>query len=230
MKNNKPNHLVSIISEMEKSVINEHDIQHKLNHYLVKHKQLIQFSEIFHFVRYDFCRLNFIVGARCLNDEILWAGLARNLMEELGGKSGISHNQLYRNFLKSIGTKPEAELQCPAFARDFNDSWEEFARNAPLIEALAAIAIYEIFDVPDYQMLLELLEQAKVPEEGLIFFRVHANAHHFAMFEDTVAWILTQEGGQEAFDRAQYFVFETQRKMWIGLTECLETKQLVAAN
>ena len=151
-------------------------------------------------------------------------------MEELGGKSGVSHNQLYRDFLKSIGSKPEAELKCPAFARDFNDRWEEFARNAPLIESLAAIAIYEILDVPDYQMLLELLERAKIPEEGLIFFRVHANAHHFAMFEDTVAWILTQEGGQEAFDRAQDFVFETQRKMWIGLTECLQSKQLVATN
>lgn len=226
----KTHFLIGSILASEESSIKENNIDGALSNSVVKPDDLIKFAESFYFIRYEFCKLNFIVGARCCNDEILWAGLAKNLMEELGGKSGITHNQLYRDFLRSIGARTEDKLECPAFAQDFNSSWEEFARTAPLMEALSAIAIYEIFDVPDYQMFLEILERAKVPEEGLIFFRVHANAHHFEMFEDTVAWILTQEGGQEAFDRAKDFVFETQRKMWIGLTECLQSKQLVTAN
>jgi pyrroloquinoline quinone (PQQ) biosynthesis protein C len=222
-------HLIVSIMNREKSEIDKLKITEVLGK-SIDIGSLVKFGEIFHFVRYDFCRLNFIIGARCCNNERLWAGLAKNLIEELGGKRGPTHNQLYRDFLQSIGARQEEKLECPKFAQEFNNSWEEFARTSPLIEALSAIAIYEIFDVPDYQMFLEILERAQVPEEGLIFFRVHANAHHFEMFEDTVEWILQQEGGQEAFDKATEFVFETQRKMWIGLTECLETKQLVTAN
>jgi pyrroloquinoline quinone (PQQ) biosynthesis protein C len=222
-------YIINIMMERENFIINELKIAMMLDT-SIKKNGLVDFGEVFHFIRYDFCRLNFIIGARCCNNERLWAGLAKNLMEELGGKHGITHNQLYRDFLQSIGARPEEKLECPKFAQDFNNTWEEFTRNAPLMEALSAIAIYEIFDVPDYRLFLEVLEQAKVPEAGLTFFRVHANAHHFEMFEDTVEWILQQEGGQEAFDKATEFVFETQRKMWIGLTECLQSKQLVTAN
>jgi Iron-containing redox enzyme len=221
--------IISLILNSEKLFINT-NVCEELTACILNSSKLVEFGEGFYFIRHDFCKLNFIVGARCSNDEMLWSGLAKNLVEELGGKSGISHNKLYCDFLKSIEARTENELDCPTFAQEFNDRWEEFARTAPLMEALSAIAIYEIFDVPDYQMFLEILERAKVPKEGLIFFRVHANSHHFEMFEDTVAWILTQEGGQEAFDRAKDFVFETQQKMWIGLTECLQSKQLVTAN
>lgn len=223
------NHLITDIINREYSITTSLNIGNRLTS-LVNEGGLVNLGEVFYFVRYDFCRLNFIVGSRCCHDERLWAGLAKNLIEELGGKRGLSHNQLYRNFLHNVGARPEEELECPKFAQDFNDIWENFTRNAPLMESLSAIAIYEIFDVPDYRLLLEVLEQAKVPESGLTFFRVHANAHHFEMFEDTVEWILQQPGGQAAFDKATEFVFETQRKMWIGLTECLQSKQLVATN
>jgi pyrroloquinoline quinone (PQQ) biosynthesis protein C len=223
------NCLITSIILREQSIIDRLQIKQMLTR-ISNHDFLIEFGESFYFIRYEFCRLNFIIGSRCCNNERLWAGLAKNLMEELGGKRGPTHNQLYRDFLQSIGARPEEKLECPKFAQEFNDTWEKFARHAPLMESLSAIAIYEIFDVPDYRLFLEVLEQAKVPESGLTFFRVHANAHHFEMFEDTVEWILQQEGGQEAFDKATEFVFETQRKMWIGLTECLQSKQLVTAN
>lgn len=222
-------HLINSIMEREKSMITELKIRDVLSSVTSK-GDTVEFSEAFHFVRHEFCRLNFIVGARCPNNELIWAGLAKNLIEELGGKQGSTHNQLYRDFLRCVAARPEEKLECPKFAQDFNDTWENFARHSPLMESLSAIAIYEIFDVPDYRLFLEVLEQAKVPESGLTFFRVHANAHHFEMFEDTVEWILQQEGGQEAFDKATEFVFETQRKMWIGLIECLQSKQLVTAN
>jgi pyrroloquinoline quinone (PQQ) biosynthesis protein C len=220
--------LVENIFRQEELLIKESGIKYFLQEYLLNAENLKDFSESFYFIRADFCCLNFTIGERCHTDERLWSGLARNLMEELGGHGGQSHNQLYRNFLSSIGAKSEQDLQPPEFTKVFNNSWRSFAKNAPLMEALSAIAIYEIFDVPDYKLFLDVLTEAKVPEEGLHFFRVHANAHHFAMFEDTITWLMEQEGGEQAFANASEFVFDTQRKMWLGLIECLQQKQTLA--
>jgi pyrroloquinoline quinone (PQQ) biosynthesis protein C len=220
--------LVESVFLKEELLIEEVGIKSLLRNYILKPEGLQSFAESFYFIRADFCCLNFTIGERCHSDERLWSGLARNLMEELGGHGGQSHNQLYRNFLSSIGARKEQELKSPEFAKAFNNAWRDFAKNAPLMEALSAIAIYEIFDVPDYKLFLDVLTEAKVPEEGLHFFRVHANAHHFAMFEDTITWLMEQEGGEQAFANASEFVFDTQRKMWLGLIECLQQKQTLA--
>jgi pyrroloquinoline quinone (PQQ) biosynthesis protein C len=222
--------LVDQIKTAEESIINQLNLNIILSEHTKNFQKIIDFAECFYFVRVDFCCVNFAVGERCHNNEHLWGGIARNLIEELGGKGGKSHNQLYRDFLASVSARPEEEIECPQFAAEFNSSWRDFAKKAPLVEALSAIAIYEIFDVPDYKLFLDVLERAGVPDKGLHFFKVHANAHHFEMFEDTITWVMEQEGGQEAFDKATEFVFETQRKMWIGLTECLQSKQLVTTN
>jgi hypothetical protein len=225
MKNrNHLTHLVNKIIQEEELLTSETCSEQSLLHVVKNANGLRNFSGAFYFIRYDFCCLNFVIGERCHQDERLWGGLAKNLMEELGGNGGRSHNQLYRDFLACVDAGSEQSLQCPSFAHEFNKNWREFAKSAPLMEALSAIAIYEIFDVPDYQLLLRVLEQAGVPEEGLHFFRVHANAHHFEMFEDTVTWLMEQEGGEEAFARAREFVFTTQRKMWQGLIADLQAK------
>lgn len=220
---NSLDHLVNKIIQREEDFVEEINLESSLVSTL-SNRGISDFAESFYFIRYDFCCLNFIIGERCHQDEKLWAGLAKNLMEELGGKSGISHNQLYRDFLSCVGAGAEKSLQSPVFAKEFNDAWRDFAKNAPLMEALSAISVYEIFDVPDYQLLMRVLEKAGVPEKGLIFFRVHANAHHFEMFEDTVTWLMEQEGGKEAFEKGKEFVFTTQQKMWQGLIENLQTK------
>jgi pyrroloquinoline quinone (PQQ) biosynthesis protein C len=216
--------LVNQIKAREESIIDELILDSILGKCTNNYRKIIDFAEYFYFVRVDFCCVNFAVGQRCNNNERLWGGLARNLIEELGGKGGKSHNQLYRDFLACVGAKPEEELECPQFAAEFNSSWRNFAKKAPLMEALSAIAIYEIFDVPDYKLFLDVLERAGVPDKGLHFFKVHANAHHFEMFEDTITWLMEQEGGEAAFANATEFVFNTQRKMWEGLIECLEAK------
>jgi pyrroloquinoline quinone (PQQ) biosynthesis protein C len=220
--------LVESVFLREELLIEEIQVKSFLQTAVSKVGNLRSFAESFYFIRADFCCLNFTIGERCHADERLWSGLARNLIEELGGHGGQSHNQLYRNFLSSVGARNEQELKSPEFAEIFNNSWRSFAKNAPLMEALSAIAIYEIFDVPDYKLFLDVLTEAKVPEEGLHFFRVHANAHHFAMFEDTITWLMEQEGGEQAFANASEFVFDTQRKMWLGLIECLQQKQTLA--
>jgi pyrroloquinoline quinone (PQQ) biosynthesis protein C len=220
--------LVSQFSAREESLIEETQIKVFLTEYNSNPANLSHFAESFFFVRANFCGLNFTIGERCHTNERLWSGIVKNLMEELGGQKGKSHNQLYREFLSYAGAKSEQELKAPEFANIFNAEWTDFVKNAPLMEALSALAIYEIFDVPDYQMLLDVLKESGVHEKGLIFFRVHANAHHFEMFEDTITWLMEQEGGEQAFANASEFVFDTQRKMWLGLIECLQQKQTLA--
>ncbi|MEL6159893.1 MAG: iron-containing redox enzyme family protein [Cyanobacteria bacterium J06627_32] len=213
--------LVAEIATKEKTVLKELALQERLKEAVATENGIIKFAEAFYSVRYDFCRLNFIVGERCCNNEVLWSGIAKNLYEELGGKSGLSHNQLYRNFLSCVGARQEGSFQDPEFARRFNLSWEVFCRQSSIEEALLAIAIYEIFDVPDYQLLLEVMDDRKVPKKGLTFFKVHAVSEHFSMFEDTVAWLKKQEGGEKAFVKAKNFVFQTQTRMWKELLDHL---------
>jgi hypothetical protein len=214
---NSLNLIVESIINEEKSVLAELDLENYLSREVQDPEKLKQFAQIFYFVRYDFCRLNFILGERCGTNEFLWAGLARNLYEELGGKSGDSHNKLYQDFLASIGCDPEESLPRPEFTHQFNLTLENYCRNAPLSEALSAIAIYEIFDIPDYQVLLRVMKKAGVSQQGLRFFQVHAVANHFELFEDILPWLKEQEGGEAAFARAKDVVFQTQTQMWRGL-------------
>ncbi|NJM71217.1 MAG: iron-containing redox enzyme family protein [Scytonema sp. RU_4_4] len=215
--------LVESIIAKEESILSELDLEHYLDNTMSQKDGLKRFAEAFYFVRYNFTRLNFILGERCgANEEFLWAGLAKNLMEELGGIKGPSHNQLYRDFLSCVGIHSEKSLREPIFAYQFNASWEKFCRDASLPEALSAIAIYEIFDKPDYALLLRVIEKAGVAKRGLRFFTVHAVAEHFNLFEDTISWLSKQEKGEEIISNGINFVFRTQRMMWAGLLNTLD--------
>ncbi len=213
--------LVEFIVSAEENILSELAVELHLCNTMASEEGLKRFAEAFYFVRYNYCRLNFILGERCGVNEFLWAGLAKNLIEELGGRKGASHNQLYRDFLSCIGANSEEFLRPPLFTYKFNTLWEKFCREAPLLEALSAIAIYEIFDKPDYALLLRVIQKTGIPERGLRFFKVHANAEHFDMFEDTIYWLSKQERGEEILNNGINFVLQTQRMMWEELLRSL---------
>ena len=216
--------LVQTIISEEETIIRELELEKILSKVTSTPIGLKKFAENFYFIRYDFCRLNFIVGERCCHNEFLWSGIAKNLIEELGGKKGVSHNQLYRDFLRCVGITSEKELKEPDFATQFNQSWETFCRTSSVAEALSAIAIYEIFDKPDYKLLLNIMKNAGIPKQGLHFFQVHSVAEHFEMFEDIISWLMIQDGGEKAFLTSKNFVFQTQKKMWLDLLVSLTNK------
>jgi pyrroloquinoline quinone (PQQ) biosynthesis protein C len=214
--------LVESVIAKEEYILSELAVEDHLCNTMTSAEGLKRFAEAFYFVRANFCRLNFILGERCGLNEFLWGGLAKNLIEELGGKKGVSHNQLYRDFLVCAGINSEESLREPLFAYQFNASWEKFCRDATVLEALAAIAVYEIFDKPDYALLLRVVQKAGVAKRGLRFFKVHADAEHFEMFEDVISWLSKQEAGEEIINHAINFVFQTQRMMWTGLLNSLD--------
>ncbi len=185
---------------------------------------LTDFASSFYFVRYGFYRLNFIVGARSGPDELFWGGLAGNLAEELGGFKTASHNALYRDFLSEAGVPTEKGLRQPRFTIRFNRHWEHFCAKAPFPEALAAIAVYEVLDQPDYALLLGLMRGAGVGKRGLVFFEVHAHAKHFDLFEGSMSQLWKSSKGRGALHKAAHFVNSTQGMMWNGLLGHLERR------
>jgi pyrroloquinoline quinone (PQQ) biosynthesis protein C len=215
---------VAAIAGRELEILEDRNVESALIRHFNTPNGLQKFAVGFYFIRVHFVKINFIIGARCPTHELYWAGLAHNLMEELGGESGPSHNELYRWFLNDAGIADENSLSCPKFAAGFDKKWEDYARNAPLEDALGAVAVYEIFDNPDYQMLLDVMSHTGVSERGLVFFKVHAKAAHFELFEDYFRHVSNQPGGTKALKKATDFVLETQKEMWSGLLDYLAAK------
>ncbi|NJO93538.1 MAG: iron-containing redox enzyme family protein [Hydrococcus sp. RM1_1_31] len=168
---NKLSNLVKEVIAEEEAILIELDVENRLCEVVTKSEGLKQFARLFYFVRCDFPTLNFIVGERCGTNEFLWSGLARNLIEELGDGKAPSHNQLYRNFMDCVGASTKDLVDEPLFSSKFNENWRKFCRESPLEEALSAIAVYEIFDQPDYKLFLRAMQKAGVPEAGLDFFK-----------------------------------------------------------
>lgn len=208
---------VKSVTDAELKVIGDLAVRDRLVQHLKSGEALRKFATGFYFVRVHFVKINFIVGSRCPSHELYWQGLAHNLMEELGGEAGPTHNELYRWFLKEADIENEDSLRCPGFAEDFDGAWENYSREAPLEEALGAIAVYEIFDNPDYQMLLNVMSRAGVSARGRVFFKVHAKAAHFELFEDYFRHVSQKHGGMDSLQRATNFVVKTQKNMWSGL-------------
>jgi hypothetical protein len=211
------------VIESEEKIFKELDLADRLFRICGTREGLKKFAEAFYFVRYKFYKLNFIVGARSDPDERSWRGIVENLMEELGGShDGVSHNELYRRFLAEAGGAPEGQLTEPLFAKEFNDGWEHYAYNAPFDELLAAIAVYEILDNPDYQLLLTITQNTGVSGKGLVFWKVHAGAVHFALFEEFANRMFATPGGAAIIEKAAGYVLAVQRKLWVDLLRHLE--------
>lgn len=208
----------------ERLLLERLDVKRKLERIVSSPRGCAAFATNFYFVRYNFYKLNFIIGSRSSPDENYWSGLVHNLYEELGGVHGKSHNELYREFLREVGVSSELDLTEPAFAVTFNRNWEDHCITAPFIEALTAIAIYELLDQPDYKLLLDVMQGAGISQNGLRFFQVHACAQHFELFEETVVRLLTNEDQQIAISRACSFVNSSQKQMWSGLLAQLENR------
>lgn len=209
------------VIQQETSLLSNLNVQERLSKILETDAGRTAFAEAFYFVRYDFYRLNFIVGARSDSHERNWTGLVHSLYEEAGGVNGRSHNQLYRDFLAEAGIESEYTLKTPTFARKFNKSWEDYCVESPFAEALSGLAIFEILDRPDYAMLLEVVKSTGVSPKGRLFFRVHAEAEHFDFFEEIVCSLGKSVAGRKSLENAAEFVNQNQKQMWKGLLRYL---------
>ena len=184
------------------------------------------FAKEFYFLRCNFYKLNFIVGAKCPPHEKYWSGLTENLVEELGGEFKITHNQLYRDFLWEAAELKEEDLVTPPhYTITFNGSWEGYCIERDFEEGLLAIGLYEALDVPDYELMERALRATtNLSEKGLRFFTVHAKAQHYSMFENIIDEIQDREGKTDLVAQATNFVIKTQRFMWTNLLQNLEQR------
>lgn len=216
------------VVEMESQVLADLDVEKRLQKVVGTTEGMSLFAEAFYFIRYDFCKLNFIVGAKCPPHEKYWSGLVKNLLEELGGGMFKTHNQLYRDFLLETTGKKENMLAQPKFAQDFNEMWELYCKQNSYKHGLLAIGLYEALDNPDYQLLYTCVKYANVSDLGSKFFVVHANADHYEMFEDIIEEIDEGEDTKKLEEEVLCFVIETQKYMWESLLEWLEKNLTIA--
>lgn len=208
-----------IVNE-ELTLLEELNVSSRLETILSSQEGLKLFAEVFYFIRYDFCKLNFIVGSKCPPHEKYWSGLTENLLEELGGGKYPTHNQLYRDFLFEVGHEKESELTPPDFTEHFNNQWENYCTNKTYQEGLAAIGLYEALDIPDYKLLYKAVKNTGLSGHALLFFSVHAKAEHFEMFSDVLEEV--EADNNALVNSSIRFVIETQRFMWSNLLLFLE--------
>jgi len=210
------------VAQKEVQLLSELRVEERLTSIMRVPGGMGLFSEVFYFIRYDFCRLNFIVGAKCPPHEMYWSGLVKNLLEELGGGRFKTHNELYREFLFETTGKTEGMLSQPAFAEEFNRHWEDYCLKSSYKHGLLAIGLYEVLDNPDYQLLFSCVKSGNLSAEGAKFFVVHAQAEHYEIFEDIIEEIDKGEGTEDIVEEALEFVIDTQQFMWSSLLSWLE--------
>ncbi len=209
------NSLQQTAEQVERDVLEQLRVGERISSLTKTPNGLAAFAEAFYFCRVGFVRLNFILGERCASDERLWVGLARNLWEEAGAGSTPPHNELYRRFLEHSTVRPESELVAPAFAEHFDRRWESFVRDADILDALFAFAVYEALDAPDYQMLFHALS-GNVQPKPLEFFKVHTEVRHVELFDEALA-VVPKSRQSTVISQAMNFVIPLQKGMWLGL-------------
>jgi Iron-containing redox enzyme len=221
-------HFSASIIAAENELIRTSGIRHVLRRVASSRIGVRAFAAAFYFVRVNFVKHNFILGARLGSSEKLWAPLVKNLAEELGGidTPHPSHNELYRRFLADCHLR-ERELIPLPFSEDFDRSWTEFVQHEEPGQALLALGVYELLDGPDYTFMRdELRYGGMVSEVGLEFFEAHAEVRHFDMFEDVFEPKFSDTGSKIMLQRSVDFVLSTQMRMWQGLSGYLEAVAL----
>jgi hypothetical protein len=176
-----------------------------------------RFAEAFHFCRIGFVRMNFLLGARCPDDERYWVGIANNLWAESGGGVTLPHNTLYRRFLKWASGKDSRELVSPDFATKFNDEWDRVALNYPVKDALVTLAAYEAMDKCDYQMLYRALATNCDDPSAMEFFEVHTEVEHTEQFCSVFNLVSADEVQHGIYESSIDLSVSLQRDMWRGL-------------
>jgi hypothetical protein len=210
------------VHEQEVETLARHQVQSRLSRVCSTLAGVRGFAVAFYPLRYSFVQMAFVAGARAPMHEDYWCGLAQNLFEEAGEGHKASHNELYRRFLSSSGLDATMQVPVTDLSRRFNRSWFDYVREAPIDQAIAAIAIYEVIDSPDYRLLYDALRSSSIPLD-LKFFEVHASAEHFGMFARFFHAYLRQDTcSLEDFLPVAHFVLGLQEEMWIALLASLE--------
>jgi pyrroloquinoline quinone (PQQ) biosynthesis protein C/quercetin dioxygenase-like cupin family protein len=101
--------------------------------------------------------------------------LSENLWEEGGGTDPDKrHAELFRRFLRqALGVDPDA-IQYQSFANNFFHQYLDFCRNSPALAGSAFLSLGTEGAVSRlYGYFCEGLLKAGIPEEQLLFFRLH---------------------------------------------------------
>ncbi len=114
------------------------------------------------------------VMANCDKDNFR-AKLTQNLWEESGEEGGVSHAEIFRNFLKtSLGVTDLSEIEYEDFTRNFVDIYLDNSMQADPLWGSAWLSLGTEGIVSDmYQIMVTGMRQAGFDDAELEFFHIH---------------------------------------------------------
>ena len=193
------------------------------------------FAIVFYHIRGHFSELIWLLGNFAPSVEYKQI-LLQNIAEEFGG-TGISHEQMYLNFVNSFISTIRIEIayenlqklyedssattfnRCN-IAKRFNTKHQDFLKSSSSwASKWALFCTYEYLDKVDYDFLLKMLKNRLSDVNGVdfTFFEVHARADHFHDTRQLLekSWFHEPQEVKKGID----FTLNTQLTMWTQLSE-----------
>lgn len=147
--------------------------------------------------------------------------IINNIKEEIGHPKGLSHEMLYERFANACGVDVIDEIihntNNHSFIKTYNKTHIEWLSKHDENMRLAAFAAYERLDNIDYVFLNQFGTTFLLPEDKLLFFKVHIHVEHFERTLDILTPIFNQHPDKikQSFD----FIYQHQRQMWQDLSD-----------
>ena len=177
-------------------------------------EEKIHFVKMLYHVRGHFHDFLWHLGSHAPNEKIKNIVLS-NIAEEFS-EDGLSHEQLYLNFAKSVGCDLNQEIilgenYFPAIKR-FNQGHIKWLLEHDWKQNFAAFSAYEKLDNIDYPYLIDIAKIFDTQAKDLAFFKVHIHVKHFEATFDLLCDIWRENTNTviESFD----FIAEHQIAMW----------------
>lgn len=186
-------------------------------HWTSEQKQL--FAKIFYHIRGHFHDFLWHMGNHAPNFEAKEMVL-QNIAEEFGMK-GLSHEELYFDFAKSMGVDLSEEIVTEThylpFVHDFNKGHMKWLKSHTWEDNLVVFSAYERLDNVDYVNLYNLAESFGLTPRDLVFFSVHKHVKHFDHTLDNLygIWLKDKTKVKEGFA----FIANHQMNMWKKLSD-----------
>lgn len=188
-------------------------------------EQKTLFVKLFYHARGHFYKFLWYMGSLTQDSE-LKENVLHNINEEFGEK-GKSHEQMYFDFVSSLGVNLIKEIYEENFyldfLRKFNKNHMQWISEKDDTGKLCLFSAYERLDNVDYLNLLKLVKSiGVVKKEALLFFIVHSQAEHFDQLYDQLfsIWAERKEDVIAAFQ----FTYDNQLVMWKKLSLAIQEK------
>lgn len=152
-----------------------------------------------------------------------WKSSAYHLLEELGGANGTqTHGELFAEFLRELDLVVEpgfvvCRVEELEFVNTFYDQFEQYLREKTEVERRTILAIFELVDNADYSSLYSGLSQYGFSEHSMTFFKIHAEAMHWANCKSEIETLWSCKENRSKIVESFDFLLKLQQDLYEGM-------------